>query len=313
MKIKCELDILDSSEDKLLFFSGMISHKDSHSIDLSNIQDLISHQSINDIEKEYLKRLAVVSSNTNYELTIAISKHRNGKDKFQVSELNGILSRKAIVILENEFSDALFIDAVLKSQQKFSLLQSKDISWEVRGAGGCGEIPKHILNESTKMKGMKRILVVHDSDRLYPDHDINQIQTKIIEAAEQNNIYCCTLEKREIENYIPDNVISELDIERRRIIESFSKLSSIQKDFFDYKFGFKKKAGYKCKTDVSFNGIYENIPDEIYDAIKNGFGKNISDLAYKKEASITKDDFALRCDKINSEFNKICAAIEKIL
>ncbi|AFR05131.1 hypothetical protein V6M93_19140 [Pectobacterium brasiliense] len=313
MKIKCELDVLNSSDDKLLFFSGMISHKDSHSIDLSNIKDLISHSNINEFERACLQRLVVAAANTNYQLTVTISKEGNGRDKFRASDLNKILSRKAVVILENEFSDALFIDVVLKSQKKLSLLQSKDISWEIRGAGGCGEIPKHILSEATKMNNMKRILVVHDSDQLYPGDNTSDVQAKIIETAAQNNVHCCTLEKREIENYIPDSIISELDFARKKIVESFSKLSSTQKDFFDYKIGFKRKGGHKHKTDISFNGLYANIPDEVYDEIKNGFGKDIAGLVYKKDALITKDDFVLRCDKINTEFKKICAAIERIL
>lgn len=313
MKIKCELDVLDSPEDKLLFFSGMISHKNSHSLDLSNIKELTNNANITDIERVYLQRLAVASSYTNYQLAITISRHGNGNNEFQVSELNEILSRKAVIILENEFSDALFIDTILKSKKKISLLQSKDISWEIRGAGGCGEIPKHILSEVTKMKAIKRVLVVHDSDRFYPDNEINEVQSKIIETAERNGVTCCTLYKREIENYIPDEIISKLDFARKKTIESFSKLSTTQKDYFDYKFGFKKKGGYKRKNDASFNGLYENIPDEIYDAIKQGFGKNISDLAYADDTLITIDDFVLRCDKINKEFSEICVAIERIL
>ncbi|MBU4682482.1 hypothetical protein KC222_10695 [Cedecea davisae] len=313
MKVKCSLDVFDSDEGKLTFFSGMISHKDSHSIDLSNIYDLINHKNINEIERTYLKRLAVAASYKNYQLTVSISSQGDGNNEFEVSALNGILSRKAVVILENEFSDASFIDAVLKSQDKFSILESKDISWEIRGAGGCGEIPKHILSEIEKMKGLKRILVLHDSDRLYPGGDINEIQNKIIRTAEDSEVICCTLEKREIENYIPDTKISALDVARSKVIDSFSKLSREQKDFFDYKFGFKKKKGYKCKDDISFNGLYANISDEIYDEIKDGFGKGISDLVYKKDVLITKDDFLLRCDKINAEFSNICAAIERIL
>jgi hypothetical protein len=313
MKIKCELEILNSSEDKLRFFSGMISHKDSHSLDLSNIQEIINHKCLSEVENTYIKRLAVSSANRNYEISISISNESNGIDKFHSSELNAILSRKAVVILENSISDGLFIDAVIKSQQSNHLLQSKDISWETVSAGGCGEIPKHISALSAKMKGLKRVLVVHDSDRIHPDSEISEIQHKIIETAENNNVLCCTLEKREIENYIPDSVISKIDVARKRIIDSFSTLSESQKDYFDYKSGFKRKGGHKRKDDASFNGLFDDIPDNVYNVIKNGFGKDISELAYEKELLITKDDFNTRCDKINKEFEKICAAIERIL
>ncbi|OAE09888.1 hypothetical protein [Pantoea sp. OXWO6B1] len=313
MNIKCDPDVFKSDSERNFFISCMVSHNKSHSLDVGNIDELLEHHNLSDSERNLMLRLAVHSAYSNYSLKITISNTHTGNGIFPCEQLNDILSRKAVIILENEFSDARFIESVIKSQNKDYLLKTKDISWEFCGAGGCGEIPKHIRSKVEKMKNLKRILVVHDSDKLHPDSEISEIQRKIIEQAKEYDIFCYTLEKREIENYIPDEIIYNIDWTRKKIIESFSKLSSTQKDFFDYKLGFKKRGGYKKKNDTSLNGLYEDIDDEVYNEIKNGFGKEISDAAYNEHVRISKDDFSLRCDNINHEFFKICEAIEKIL
>ena len=313
MKIKCDPAILANAEDKLLFFTGMLSHRENHSLDVSNIQDLMNNSNISNTDMEYLKRLVVASGykNFSYGITVTVSNNRNYT--IRASQLNETLSRKAVLILENEFSDAAFIEMVMKSQGKGYLLESKNKSWEIKGAGGCGEIPKHIKNESAKMKGLNRIVVIHDSDRLNPTCDISEVQQKIIDTAKEQDVICCTLQKREIENYIPDSIISSLDHARKTIIQKFNTLSVEQKDYYDYKFGFKKRGGHREKNDDLFNGLYSDINDDVYQAIKNGFGKDIADLAYAKDKTLTKGDFDTRCGKISSEFINICQAIERVL
>lgn len=53
-------------------------------------------------------------------------------------------------------------------KRKTNISSQKNISWEVRGPGGCGEIPKSIESEINKSQGVVRIIVIHDSDRIYP-------------------------------------------------------------------------------------------------------------------------------------------------
>nr|WP_172693803.1 hypothetical protein [Leclercia adecarboxylata]QBQ66553.1 Hypothetical protein [Leclercia adecarboxylata] len=190
MKIKCDPALLNNAEDKLLFFSGMFSHRENHTLETSNIESLLNSDNLNEIEKEYFRRLTVASSYRNYDLEVTISTSDEIDNTFTASQLNDILSRKAIIILENEFSDAAFIETVLKSQDKQHLIDVRDISWEIKGTGGCGEIPKHIISESKKMKSLKRIVVVHDSDRMFPTSGISDIQQKIIDSANAHGITC---------------------------------------------------------------------------------------------------------------------------
>ncbi|NME40968.1 hypothetical protein [Enterobacter asburiae] len=99
MKIKCDPAILANPEDKLLFFTGMLSHRENHSLDVSNIQDLMNNSNISNTDREYLKRLVVASGykNFSYGITVTVSNDRNHTIK--ASQLNEILSRKAVLIL----------------------------------------------------------------------------------------------------------------------------------------------------------------------------------------------------------------------
>lgn len=313
MKIKCDASILNDKTSSEMFFDCLSAHRSNHCIDITNVRDLIDKHCEDNLIVEKLKKLSVLSANYSYHCSLTISMDNNDSKSYSIENLNEILSKKAIVILENEFSDSGFLDSVLHSQGRDWLLKLKNTAWEVKGTGGCGEIPKAIRSEVAKSKGILRLFVIHDSDKIHPGADYSVAQLNIIKAANDNNVICHTLSKREIENYIPDESISNLDYSRKVMIENFKFFTSDQKDHFDYKFGFKKKGGYWKKDDEMFNGLFTSLDDNVYDALKNGFGKNIADEVFLKDIKVNKDAFKVRCVKIGKEFNDICEVIEKIL
>ncbi|KTS17798.1 hypothetical protein V8Z79_15310 [Pantoea dispersa] len=312
MKVKIDGSVLKHSPSKEFFFDCMSAHRINHSIDSSNISNLLDEFDEDSVVTEKLKRLAVISANQDFHLSITIT--QNGcSNTHSISNLNEILSRKAVIILENEFSDAGFLGAVLKAKGKEWLFNLKDISWEIKGTGGCGQIPRAIVSEVKKSHGILRLFVIHDSDKLFPGSDYSVAQKAIIQTARNNNVYCHTLLKREIENYIPDIMISNIDVTRARMVRNLDKLSSIQKDYFDYKIGFKKKGGYRKKDDALYNGLFESIDDDVYESLKDGFGKDIAEKIFFDGCQINLDVFSKRCANIDKEFNDICEVIEKIL
>lgn len=313
MKIKCNRAIVSDEELFDNFFFCLSSHKESHSIDLSNIEELLALTTDNNSINERLRRLTVLSMNRNFKYTIEVGKDLKGSGVVDISNLNRELSRKAIIIIENEHSDSHFIDCVIKCLDKNNIINLKNVSWEFKGAGGCGEIPKVIDSESNKFGDNFRAIVIHDSDRLHPGQELNKIHINIVKKAEEKGIKCHTLLKREIENYIPDSSIKSLDFERNKIISSFEKLSSEQKDFFDYKKGFKVGANFRKKTDPIFNGLYDNLDDITYNEIKKGFGPDIAMAIFSKKPHVLLDEFKARCDRIAPEFKDFCEAIERIL
>lgn len=313
MKIKCDPSIFYSDIQSEFFFSCMSAHRESHSLNSLNILDLLDCFKTDLILCEKLRRLTVLSAQRNYKYSINVGYGQHEEGVVDVTILNQVMSRKAVVIIENEHSDSCFLDSMLRAQGKTNLLSQKNISWEVRGPGGCGEIPKSIESEVSKSLGVLRIVVVHDSDRVYPAQELSQAQLNIIQTASKYNIYCHTLLKREIENYIPDVIVENLDVTRKKMVSYLKNLSSQQRDHYDYKIGFKKKGGFKKKDDESFNGLFDSMSDEAYEHLKSGFGKDIADSAYNNHQIISLDDFSDRCGNIRSEFESICEAIENIL
>lgn len=313
MKIKCDPSIFHSNTQSDFFFSCMSAHKESHSLDILNIEELLEHFKTNIALCEKLRRLTVLSAQRNYKFTINVGYKLKKEGIVDVTLLNQIMSRKAVIIIENEHSDSYFLDAILHAKGKTNISSQKNISWEVRGPGDCGEIPKSIESEINKSQGVVRIIVIHDSDRIYPGQELAPAQLKIIQKAKTYNIYCHTLLKREIENYIPDVIIENLDVTRKEMVSYLKTLNPHQRDHYDYKFGFKKKGGFKKKDDESFNGLFESMSDDAYEHLKNGFGKDIADAVYNNHQSISLDDFSDRCGNIRAEFDSICEAIEKIL
>ncbi|MBN3230614.1 hypothetical protein [Pectobacterium brasiliense] len=313
MKIKCDPSIFYSNTQSDFFFSCMSAHRESHSLNTLNIEDLLDRFQTNIPLCEKLRRLTVLSAQRNYKFTINVGYKLQEEGIVDVTVLNQVMSRKAVIIIENEHSDSFFLDALLHAKGKTNILSQKNISWEVRGPGGCGEIPKSIESEVSKSQGVVRIIVVHDSDRVYPGQELASAQLKIIQTANKYNIYCHTLLKREIENYIPDVIVENLDVTRKQMVSYLKDLSSQQRDHYDYKIGFKKKGGFKKKDDESFNGLFESMSDDAYEHLKNGFGKDIADTVYNNHQTISLDDFSDRCGNIRAEFESICEAIENIL
>ncbi len=312
MKVKCEKSVVMDSHVFNDLFSCLSAHRESHVLDISNIQELIELSGNNQDISLKLKALAVSSVNRNFEYTISVGTGAEEHEVVSVQHLNRELSRKSIVIIENEHSDSGFLDSVISAMKKKNLQDLKNISWEVKGAGGCGEIPKLIESESAKFGRNFRAVVIHDSDRMFPNQELNQIHKNIIDKCQDKNIECYTLEKREIENYIPDEIIEKIKPHSVELAK-FKNLSTEQKDYFDYKRGFKQGGEMRKKDDPLFNGLYLTIDDETYGVVKNGFGKKIAEDVFVAESAIPMDAFKRRCGRIPTEFDMLCRAIERIL
>lgn len=115
----------------------------------------------------------------------------------------------------------------------------------IAGVGGIGEIPKTIdakIDEANNAGIPPRILVFTDSDGLFPG-DIHKNAEKVKEKCEQVGIPCCILQKRAIENYIPNAVfqahVSHVEnIIQKPRIDILLAMTAEQRDYFSIKTGF---------------------------------------------------------------------------
>lgn len=279
------------------------AHAQKHAVDTSSTIKLMNliHPSL----QEMAKRLITASANRNYSFCIEVNNKNNNVESFKVDELNKYLSKSSVIIMENETSDGKFLDVILKTLEEHSIISGKNDSWEIRGAGGCGEMVNAIKNECDKFVKKPRIFIIHDSDLTYPGQALDKAHLNIKKKAEEVGVKEVMLSKREVENYIPDSTISYTKT-KLDMLKEFSKLSSTQKDFFDYKKGL-------ATGSEEYRNLYSMLDEETIDKIKDGFGKNIGTNIFSSDFNFTKESFNARCEKIIPEFQDICRTIKDIL
>ena len=182
-------------------------------------------------------------------------------------EANQFLSQPLKIILENSENDAHFMNAIFRCFKSESNNMLEKISQRVvvydMGAGSC--IEQKIRTELNGFNGAGfpkenheylRCLVVMDSDKKSPTDELKQGTLNIIELLEANNIVYHVLEKREMENYLPDEVFDDLP-EQREFIEAYLRMKPSQKDYFDIENGF---------PDLNFDSFDDKIK-ELYTSL----------------------------------------------
>lgn len=252
------------------------------------------------------KKLVVKSSQAmSFVNSIEVVKADPLSTQITISDLYSLLRKPAVLVLENEHSDRKFIETILHCLGARRLIESLDDFWEIRGGGGCGEILKLVGKAIDNSVNHSRVCVVHDSDKLSPTTSLETVHTNIINACRDKNVQCKTLEKREIENYIPDEVIAELketDISSE-VKNSFYALTVAQKSFYDYKEGFRKKG----PEDADYQGLFKGLSGQSIQNLANGLHKDIADEAYsaKMYPLYTQATLNRRCRKTIPEFKEI--------
>jgi hypothetical protein len=242
---------------------------------------------------------------------VEVVKTKVSDNQIIVSELYRFLRQSAVLVLENEHSDVEFIKMVLNCLKSRRLLETLGYFWVANGGGGCGEILKLVNKSIEQIEDHRRVCVVHDSDRLYPGAALQKIQNIIIEGCNDLGVDCVTLRKREIENYILDGVVRKLDVISEPIKKQFFSLTNDQKDYFDYKVGFKKLR----KNDIGYGGLYDDLDDDSISEVRNGLGKDIAKLAFSPDMydCYTEDAVRSRCQDMFNEFKEIEANLLKML
>lgn len=307
MNISIDANYTNKTHELIRILHTLSAHRSKHSLALANATLLR-----NDLEdspaRNLLDELLLSASNRQYEIDIVVTETPNGKRQINHLELNDYLCRPAILIVENGTSDRTFIKSIIHTLQDYTLIESLDTAWEIRTAGGCGEIPKIMADEARKFSIQPRICIVHDSDKEYPHHQLNAAHNKIESDARGYGVPSIMLSKREIENYIPNSTLKNiLSHSHSAKYLSFSKLSSIQKDFYDY------KKGFSTSNQQAINNLYSDLESDDVIALYNGFGKKISEMAFSDSSTFTIDDFRNRCENIINEFQSICDGIRKTL
>lgn len=221
----------------------------------------------------------------------------NNED-FSLIEAEEILTKPLSIILENIENDAYFLEAILKnfisSASKLIKFHYKN-GWIKNENGGGSTIANVIQSHKTRFEKDKasfpkenynylRLFVMIDSDKEYPMADeFIQDKKSLVEILKNNNIVYHVTNKREIENYIPDEVVAEIQ-NNDMFIKAYNRLSPIQKDYFDLEKGFPNIKFENLNVEIQ--KLYQNISDndkKVFRTEKIVLMKDGKKMSFKSE------------------------------
>ena len=267
-------------------------------VDLEEIEDSEIYDRLDKTDKEIIKDYFNRFVTENKKVDYFVSTNNNADNIFNLDEAIRFFNEPVLIVLENDLNDAYFVDTLITHFRKKSkkIRKHKDEGWlKYKNAGGANNIPNTIIsvlktfeNLSKDNKKYLRGIVIFDSDKEYPEMSLKPDKQKIIDFCIDNGIKYHILEKREMDNYIPDEIIERVaDFNEDNYLKAYLNFSQIQKDYFDLEKGFKNKNF----TSLS-NGIqkfYDNINKNDYKFLRLG----MTNENYKKNK------------KFKSEFPKL--------
>ncbi len=263
-------------------------------------------------------------------------------NSFNIEESIRFFSQPISIILENNKNDAYFIRAIFNHFDSNKILMEHiENGWiKFENAGGCSNVKNFIEGELKSFEDLAsrnnrnsfnyyRCLVVLDSDKeflLQPQKNQYNSLIVFLKSIGLDNLKYHVLQKRMMENYMPDEVFYELrDSYRGKQgkkvlfdwINVYLNLNDEQKDYLNFKNGFPKEVdekGLKKPISNSILNLY-NIPNLDFQILDNGFKfpdfKNSFSALFYKSERVNKSSLINRSN--STEFDDIIDKIYKLL
>lgn len=280
-----------------------------------------------------LMLVSTATKSTNHN-EITISSNKTNTNFFSLEEAIKYLEQTFNIILENSNNDSIFLEILLKNFPKESLKIKKFknerwLSYSMAGGDATDNIETELKsfdsNIFTKEKyKYLRCFVLTDSDKLHENMPLKSDKQKLKDFLDKNEVKYHFLEKREMENYLPDEVFKELINyqDNKEYIEAYLRLSSDQKDFFDIEKGFDKDKNFNDLKPDEFRELFNKISDEDKKTFRKNDLKKINGKNFKSEfpklfshEKVTKETLLKRTkhQKNPNELIDILKKIEELL
>lgn len=275
MWIEIKNDIFDSNPnvDELRKLIQDLCYKRRYDffIDINNIDnEAIFDEFYNDnnaVICEYFDKYITESPKVDFFVS------NNSTSDFTVSEAIKYVNKPFQIILENRNNDGFFVDALIREfknkSNKINKFRNEDwLRYEM--AGGSGLI--HYLEAEKKqynndLKFLKCFVLI-DSDLEYPQNP-NPKRVSLIDYFKNNNIPFHILEKREIENYVPIDIIYSID-NNDEFIKTLIGLDSNFIDFIDIQNGFQMNIKSLRKDKINVFNYFSNLSEKQFDNLRYG-------------------------------------------
>lgn len=231
---------------------------------------------------------------------------------FNVTEAIRFFSTPVALVLENSLNDSYFIKAIFKHfgstvEGTNVLLSFLDSDWiTFVNAGGWKNTGNYIEEKKQALQNFAarqmqapekylRHFILIDSDKeyeQYTDGDLSRKQT-LSQDLEALGCQVHILQKRAMENYMPDEVVEDLGQVYRSWIDVYKVLSDKQKDYLNYEKGLERKIEKvkqvlpRTEEKEEIKQLYpsdgdDSISDANYSILSNGL-KALKIKDFKKE------------------------------
>lgn len=256
----------------------------------------------------------------------------NHSEDFNIDEAIRFFTQPVSIVLENSLNDQYFLRAIIKyfdaSKRIEEHLENGWIQFE--NAGGCTNVKNFIEGKLQSFNNLPkgnsdylRCFVLLDSDKQYLSSGIKQEYIAFLNFFELNNIAQHILEKRCMENYMPDYVFDSIGSGNQELenwYSSYKHLNQEQKDFLNIGTGFSKKnpdgTSIKARTelDLKVQDLYSNVSPTNYGILNKGFNLARFKTEFPKHFEhyqVHKDSLKSRCN--SDELQEIITKIRELL
>ncbi|MBK9638755.1 MAG: hypothetical protein IPO63_13425 [Bacteroidetes bacterium] len=264
------------------------------------------------------------SSKIDYVVSVETS-----NDSFNVQEAKLFFNQPFILILENSNNDGYFINALIKCFRKRSkkIALHKENRWLQYGmGGGCNNIVNFITALIKSYEGLElpkasnnylKCMVLIDSDKEFETDNTKPDRVKLFTFLKENGIRYHEFKKREMENYLPDEVLESIP-EIDEYIQYYLQLSPIQKDYFDIENGFNNKKLSQLPMEVQ--DLYSDLDETTIGVLRKGMTiSNFKGSLFKAEfpklfehEKVTKESLLSRTIHQGNEQSELQTVLDKI-
>ena len=198
----------------------------------------------------------------------------NEQGDFSLSEAIIYITEKFELVLENDKYDGEFFDCLLKEfKGKSKKINSfKKNNWfNYKNAGGATGVI-NTLEQKIKHFGNSKFLkcfVLVDSDLEYAQIE-NPKRQSLVDFCQENNIPLHILYKREIENYLPLDVLENFNTSNEFIRTLIDKLNDSQRDFINIEKGLEKRRNNWGNERHEVLNFYTNLTDNEFESLRGG-------------------------------------------
>lgn len=258
MKVRIDKSVFveaidDMRQIELSFLLNIIIYKKRYELKVTDSEVLKSdsYGRLPQTEKEIIEQAitdTIRSSSFDSDCEVAVDGETEYElKKFSPSEAIVYLLQPLSIILENGLNDSYLMKVIFHLFDQTGELTSRMNEGWIRfeNAGGCSNV-KNFLKARINSYGNKlkflNCYVLLDGDRRYPtDPEPNKKYKKLKEQLDEWGVCYHVLEKRSMENYMPDEAIDSFETaETRAWIMAYLSLTPEQKDHFSIAEGFTK-------------------------------------------------------------------------